>query len=233
MVKHKTISWGVIFDLDGVIVDTYPWHREAISEFCKRHKSEIIEFDEDKLRKSIFGAPNRTWIPLIFQTPLTDARIDELSEEKEKIFRSCIQRPIEPLKGLKELLVQLNSHGIPIAVASSAPPKNISLLLKETNLAQYFRFVLDDTTVSKGKPAPEIYLKAANMIGIPSNHCIVFEDSLTGIEAGIKAGCIVVGVSTIHSSKDFPPDLPLVKNDFDEISIGTLISLIEKNTDTN
>ena len=220
--------------MDGVIVDTYPWHRKAILEFYKRYQNEIVEFDEDQLRKRIFGTPNRAWIPLIFKAPLTDARIDQLSEEKEKIFRSWIKGSITPLEGLKKLLVQLDSNGIPIAAASSAPPKNTSLILRETNLAQYFRFVLDDTSVSHGKPSPEIYLKAAQKIGIPTDHCIVFEDSLTGIEAGRKAGCIVVGVTTMHSPEDFPPDLPLVINNFNEIGIGTLICLIENNsTDKN
>jgi beta-phosphoglucomutase-like phosphatase (HAD superfamily) len=77
-------------------------------------------------------------------------------------------------------------------------------------------------------------LKAAQKIGIPSDHCILFEDSLTGIEAGRKAGCIVVGVATLHTSKDFSPDLPLVINNFNEIGIGTLISLLgNNNTDKN
>lgn len=227
MTIYKSIPWGVIFDFDGVIVDTNPWHRKAILKLCKRYENEIVELNEDILKKSIFGIPNREWIPSIFKTPLDMGRIDKLADEKERIFRSLILGSVRPLGGLEKLLTELRHRGIPVAVASSAPPENIALMLKEIKLAPYFGVVLDDTSVARGKPAPDIYIKAAQMLGVPPGQCIVFEDSSAGVEAGIQAGCVVVGITTTLALKDFPPEVPLVINNFEEVGVGSLNSLIE------
>ena len=224
---NASSRWGVIFDLDGVIVDTNPWHRKAILEFCRRHRDEMIEYTEETLRTGVFGIPNRAWIPALFKPGLDAERIDELAHEKEQIFRSIIRGSIRPLAGLTRLLEKLSQYGVPMAVASSASPQNVHFLLQETRLARFFDVVLDDTSVTKGKPDPEIYLKAAAALRIAPDRCVVFEDSVAGIDAARRAGCTIVGVATTHTPDEVDSCTDHVIADFRDLEISALVGLIE------
>lgn len=228
MSANASSRWGVIFDLDGVIVDTNPWHRKAILEFCRRHRDEMIEYTEETLRTRVFGIPNGAWIPALFKPGLDAERIGELTQEKEQIFRSFIRGSIRPLAGLVRLLGKLSQHGVPIAVASSAPPQNVQFLLEETRLARFFDVVLDDTSVTRGKPDPEIYLKAAAALKIAPDRCVVFEDSVAGIDAARRAGCTIVGVATTHTPDEIDSCTDDVIADFRDLEISALVGLLER-----
>ena len=129
-----------------------------------------------------------------------------------------------PLNGLEDFLKALNEAGIPCAVGTSAPKENADFVLEKTGLGKYFQTVLHAKHVSIGKPHPDIYLKAAHELGFEPEKCVVIEDSLPGVQAGLNAKAKVVGVTTTHTTEELE-DCDLTIKDFTEVSLGDLASL--------
>jgi beta-phosphoglucomutase len=190
---------AVIFDMDGVIVDTNPYHKIALHQFCARYGYSLAD---DELRNKIYGRPNKEWIANLFQRKLTPAELSDYGEEKEKLFRDLYEKDITLLPGLRDFLVKLKAENIPIAIGTSAPRSNVDFVLEKTGLAEFFNVILDESNVDRGKPDPEIYLKVAARLGVPPSRCIVFEDSLSGVLSAEAAGAMVVGVTTTHTREE-------------------------------
>jgi beta-phosphoglucomutase-like phosphatase (HAD superfamily) len=104
-----------------------------------------------------------------------------------------------------------------LAVATSAPPENVDFVLDTLNLRQFFPIIVDETQVSKGKPDPEIYLKTANLLHANPKQCIVFEDSLSGIQAAKNAGMLVIGVTTTHSAQELANQVAGTIENFNDV----------------
>ena len=217
-------SFAVLFDMDGVIVDSNPWHRIALQDFCRQHGFSLS--DED-LRDRIYGRTNREWLTNLFGQ--SDPRdLARWADEKETLYRKLYEHDIRPVNGLVDFLNHLNEHGIDRAIGTSAPPANVDFTLGKTGLRKYFEVILDETFVSRGKPDPEIYLKSAAALGYDPGRCIVIEDSLSGIAAGKAAGAKVIGITTTHT----PDELrmaDLVIGDFNGLTAETLHTLIHDN----
>jgi HAD superfamily hydrolase (TIGR01509 family) len=186
-----------IFDMDGVLVDSNPTHKIALKQFCKKHGYDLSEKD---LREKIYGRTNRDWLLNLFGK-LDDATIRAYAEEKEALFRE-LYVDIKPLDGLRSFLERVEAAGIPKAIATSAPRANVDFTIIRTNISNFFPVILDDSFVTVGKPDPQIYLKSAATLGLPPAQCVVFEDSLSGVMAGKRAGCKVVGVTTTHTREE-------------------------------
>jgi len=195
LTEHFKSKFGVIFDMDGVIVDSNPMHAIALRRFCERHGHILTD---EELKTRVYGRANKDWLPEIFGDLLTPEQYKLLADEKEALFRELYSPIIQPLPGLIKFLDQLHSNQIPMALASSAPPQNVQFTLEKTGTKKYFPIILDETSIRQGKPDPEIYLKTADQLALPPDRCVVFEDSLSGIEAARRAGCRVVGVATTH-----------------------------------
>jgi len=191
-------SFAVIFDMDGVIVDTNPFHKTSLKQFCEKYGYRLS--DEELINK-IYGRTNNDWIRNIFGE-LTKEKILELGEEKEEMFRALYKDHVQALNGLEDFLKKLRAANVPVAIGTSAPRSNVDFILEHTGLEKYFDVILDQSHVENGKPNPEIYQKAAAALGFDPTKCIVFEDSLSGVEAGQRAGCKVVGVTTTHSPEE-------------------------------
>lgn len=202
-------SFAVIFDMDGVIVDTNPYHKISLKQFCEKYGYRLNE--EDLIGK-IYGRTNNEWIRNIFG-PLPKERILELGEEKEAMFRALYKDVIKPLSGLDNFLKELEDRSIPKAIGTSAPRSNVDFVLEHTHLRKYFTTILDQSDVEHGKPNPEIYLKVAHRLGFSPQQCIVFEDSLSGVESAQRAGAKVVGVTTTHTQQELA-HTDLVISDF-------------------
>lgn len=184
---------GFIFDMDGVLVDSNPTHKIALKRFCKQHGYDLSETD---LKEKIYGRTNRDWLLNLFGQ-LDDDTIRRYAEEKEGLFRS-LYHDIKPLNGLISFLETLDGLKISRAIATSAPRANVDFTLEKTGMGRYFTTILDDSFVTEGKPHPQIYLKSAKALGLDPANCIVFEDSLSGVQAGKRAGSKVVGITTTH-----------------------------------
>lgn len=192
-----------IFDMDGVIVDSNPTHKIALKQFCKEHGHNLTD---QELREKIYGRTNRDWLLNLFGN-LSEETIRQYADEKEALFRK-LYNDIKPVDGLFSFLQKLDALKIPRAIATSAPRANVDFTLAGTRMEPYFDTILDDSFVTEGKPNPQIYLKSAAALGFNPAQCIVFEDSLSGVEAGKNAGCKVVGITTTHTPEE------LKKTDF-------------------
>lgn len=188
-------SYAVIFDMDGVIIDSNPFHKISLRQFCEKYGYHL---SDRELIKKIYGRTNKDWIANLFGA-LSKEELSRYGEEKEALFREIYKNDISALRGLPEFLGSLKEKNIPIAIGTSAPRSNVDFVLASTGLEKYFSVILDESNVEQGKPNPEIYLKVAAKLGYEPSRCIVFEDSLSGVESAQRAGAKVVGVATTHS----------------------------------
>lgn len=214
-------SFGVVFDMDGVIVDTNPYHKISLKQFCEKYG---YHFTDEELIKRIYGRTNNEWIANLFGK-LSKERLLELGEEKEAMFRAIYKDVIEPVPGLESFLKKITHQKIPCAIGTSAPRSNVDFVLDNTGLQKYFPVILDQSHVEHGKPNPEIYLKTAQALNLPPAQTIVFEDSLSGIEAAQRAGARVVGVTTTHTPAELK-HCDLVIPDFTHLELETLAVIL-------
>jgi HAD superfamily hydrolase (TIGR01509 family) len=212
-------SVAFIFDMDGVLVDSNPFHKISLKQFCARYGFDLTE---EQLREKIYGRTNKDWIPNVFGKLSMD-QIMKYQDEKEALFRELYKNDIKPVEGLIPFLENMDRNNIPRAIATSAPGANVDFTLSKTGMASRFPTILDESFVTTGKPDPEIYLKTAAALGFKPENCVVFEDSLSGVKAGKAAGCKVVGITTTHTPDElFETDL--VIEDFRGLDAKTLIS---------
>ncbi len=184
----------LIFDMDGVLVDNHKWHFEAWAGFGKKHGLQITAEEFGKH----FGSTNRQVLVSLFGNSLSDNEFKALADEKEQIYRQMYSSFIKPVDGLPEFLQTIYQQGIPIALATSAPPENVEFTLKATGLKKYFDIITDSSMVTRGKPDPQVYLLTAAKLEVEPGECIVFEDSVPGIKSAKNAGMRVIAVATTH-----------------------------------
>jgi beta-phosphoglucomutase family hydrolase len=220
MIKEK---FAVLFDMDGVIIDSNPYHKDAWLEFCRRYQ---VELKEEDVPRYIYGKTNKAALVDVFQREFSPEESFRLSEEKEAIYRELHRADIRLIEGLGDLLEAFRQHHIPLAVCTNAPVANLDFTLEETGIRSYFQVLIDASKVSKGKPDPEIYLKAAQLLSMPPNRCIVMEDSTVGVEAGLRAGMKVVGITTTHTRQELA-HTHLVIDDFRELTVEQLAALLK------
>ena len=213
---------GVIFDMDGVIMDNSAFHETAWKSFCEKYG---IHLTDEELHEFVFGRVAKDTLEFIFRKELTPAEVDHFVEEKEVIYRAIYQSRIKPLRGLPEFLEDLRRNHVPMALATSAPPGNVTFAFSYLPIEKYFQYQLNASHIKKGKPDPEIYLRSIEYIGLPPGNCIVFEDSLSGIKAALGAGAQVIGVATTHKASEMNGVARVIK-DFGDITFRDLLSIL-------
>ncbi len=192
---------GWIFDMDGVILDSNPHHKTAWSIYLEK---EGLPFTDQIFDHVISGMPGNETIRRLHGEGISDREAERRLDEIDGTFRDLIRRldHLEPLPGLREFLNHIRRQEQPVALATSAPPGNVEIILQKLRLRGCFDRVIDRTCVSRGKPDPEVYLKAVHELQVDPSRCMVFEDSLAGIEAALGAGLKVAGVSTSHTREE-------------------------------
>jgi HAD superfamily hydrolase (TIGR01509 family) len=183
---------GVVFDLDGTLVDNISFHFEAFRALSARLG--LATMDAATFQ-SFNGLKNEDIFPRFVGRTLTRAEIDALSEEKESTYRALYLPKIVAHRGAPELLERLHGAGIKLAVASSAPPVNRTMVLDGLGWTSRFDAVVASEGL-RGKPAPDIFLAAAERLGVAPGECLAFEDAENGIQAAASAGMTVIGVTT-------------------------------------
>jgi beta-phosphoglucomutase family hydrolase len=209
---------AVIFDLDGTLIDNNAYHIEAWKSFYEKHK---LSFSTEAYKNTINGKTNKDIFRILLGEGLTDEQISVYENEKEALYREKYFPHIKPVRGLLKLLQQLSEEKIPLSIATSGIWPNIHFMFENLPIQSYFQTVIDASQISCGKPHPEIFLKAASSLGVPSSCCVAFEDSLAGIQSAKAAGMYVVGLATTHSRDDLSTADHVI-NHYDEISVHWL-----------
>lgn len=216
---------GVLFDMDGVLVNNLEVHREAFAEFFRRYG---VERTFDELNR-VFGKGNDDIMGELMPREVVErVGIRELGYEKEAIYREIYAPRITPQPGLKAFLAACEEHGLRCAVGSSGYMANVDFVLDRCDIRRYFEATVAGDQVTRCKPDPEIYLTAAAKLGLEPSECIVFEDAEAGIEAAQRAGIKVVALATTFSREFLEGTHPdMIIDDFRDVTIADIRALVE------
>ena len=214
---------AALFDMDGTLVDNSPVHVRAFELFCARYG--VTDW-KAKLADS-FGMGNDDIMRAVMpEEIIREKGIAALADEKEAIYREIYAPDIHPVEGLVELLERLRAAGVRCAVGTSGPKANMDFVLEKCAIGPYFDAKVSGDMVTRCKPDPEIYLKAAEALRLRPEECVVFEDARAGIEAGDRAGMKVVALATTLSREELERTAAtLVIDDFTQMSVERLRSL--------
>lgn len=216
---------AVIFDMDGVIVDTNPHHRIAWREYYQRYGKTLSDAD---FVQYVSGKHNSDILGHLFAgKSLTADESKQLAHEKEALFRELYSKAITPVVGLIPFLQSLKDAHILTAIATSAPVENLDFVVDALRLRPYFDVLLNESLVSHPKPDPEIYQKAMDMLGVDPAESVIFEDSMTGIQAAKASGATVVGMATTQSPDELRPFVDDVVADFSQMTLDRLEKLVK------
>ena len=187
---------ALIFDMDGVIIDSNPLHRQAWAAFNRRYGLETTE----AMQRRMYGKRNDEILRDYFGEGISPEEVDARGRAKERLYREMLTGRTEEMlvPGLRAFLERYRD--LPMGVGSNAEPENIALVLDETGLRRYFRAVVDGHQVRHAKPHPEVYLRVAELLETDPAECVVFEDSHSGAAAAVAAGMRVIGISTTDDS---------------------------------
>jgi beta-phosphoglucomutase family hydrolase len=193
----KTAKQGVIWDMDGVLVDTGEFHFQAWSRALPEYG---IPFTRELFRTT-FGMNNAGILAMLLRRTPTPELLAEISDRKEQLFRRAVLGHAQPLPGVLAWLERLKAAGTRQAIASSAPPANIDALVDELGLRDYFDAIASGFDLP-GKPDPTLFLKVARLIGVSPERCVVVEDAAAGVEAARRAGMKCIAVTTTNPAHE-------------------------------
>jgi len=224
MPSEPRLPAAAIFDMDGVLVDSNPFHLRKWIDLLHEHQ---IPFHQEELARVVLGPRNRTTIRHYFGDALSEAEVHQLSEELEEKYRAAIRPHAQPLPGLKPLIEDLHRTDIPMAVASAGMRKNIEFMVDVLGLRPYFRCLISSEEMPHSKPDPEIYLKTAAALGVEPTACVAFEDSFVGVEAVKRAGMKCVAVASTFPLEELRQKTraDLIVPSFEGLHLQTLQSL--------
>ena len=191
-------SIGVIFDMDGVLVDSAEPHLRSWQLLAAENGSVVAP----EQFAATFGKQNRDIIPELFGY-VSPVRLEALGDRKEEIYRDLVRNDPPIVPGAIDLVCELHAGGARLAVGSSGPRANIDLILAAMGVSDRVSTVVSADDVTRGKPDPQVFLMAADRLGLPPNRCVVIEDAPVGIEAAHRAGARSVAVTLHHAAATF------------------------------
>jgi beta-phosphoglucomutase len=218
-------GFSAVFDMDGVIVDNRAFHFRAWESFTRQHG---LPFDAEQFKNRLFGRVNREILRGLFGKDLEERTAARYAQEKEALYRRLYKGHVEPARGLVRFLKVLKAAGVKTAVATAAPRINLDFVLREAGLGGYFGVLVDIGAVRRGKPAPDLYLKAAEELASRPEACVAFEDSYPGVESALAAGMRVVALTTAHAPGELE-HAHLVIADFRDLTVERVEKLIAAN----
>lgn len=215
---------GVIFDMDGVLVNNMAVHFEAFAAMAERYN---LTAEQGADFTHLNGRGNDDIINALFPAELVAARgVESLAAEKEALYREIYAHTIRPTAGLRELLAELKEGGIRCAVGSSGPKENVAFVLEKCEIEPYFEVRISGDMVTRCKPDPEIFLTAAAKLALKPEECLVFEDAIAGVMAAKAAGMKVIALTSTHTCEQLSAHSPEhIVEDFTSLSLAHLVTL--------
>jgi beta-phosphoglucomutase family hydrolase len=213
-----------VFDMDGTIVDNMAFHTKSWLAFFERRGHAL---DADEFFRATAGRQGKEIMRAYLGESLQDADCAVLDEEKESLYRELYAPHRKTVDGFDDLIAQAKLRGVALAVATAAPNANITFTLDGLDLRQHFDAVVGAADVARGKPNPDVFLKAAERCGVAPEHCIVFEDAPLGVEAARRAGMRAVVLTTTLPAEAFAEfdNVIHIARDFSELTIDELFNI--------
>ena len=212
---------GVIFDLDGVLIDSGWAHRQAWFDLAEK---ESLKFS-DEFFNDTFGMQNAQIIPMLVGRELVPAELEEMSEWKEQRYRDIVSENLALSPGAERLMAELKKEGFRLAIGSSTPKANLDLIFECLNLNNYINAYVTKEDVKNGKPAPDTFIRAAQKLSLLPKHCVVVEDAIHGIEAAKAAGMSVIALTTTRDRGDLS-GADIIADSLDELKVEDFVGLI-------
>lgn len=215
---------AVLFDMDGVIVDTEPIHKKAYFKMFEHFDLNVSE----ELYSSFAGASTQRVCNTVIDEFNLKIGADEMESVKRKYFKNFFDNDEDfgTVKGVKELIEHYHNNEIVLILATSASHTTINMVFARFNLKPYFKAVISGTDLKESKPNPEIFIKAAELSGFPKNECIVIEDSTNGITAAHHAGIFCAAYNGGKTQMQDYSKANIVVTDFSELQIDKINQLI-------
>lgn len=222
--EQRGTNCAVIFDMDGVLIDSEPLYVEMNEELF----SELgVRIDKEEYHKFVGMSSPLMWKMIKDEFSLPQSVDELMNSEKQRIHELLrSDRVSEPIAGVESLLINIANAGIPAAVASSSARKNVEMVLSKLDLSGYFKATVCGEDVANGKPAPDIFLKAATALkGAPEN-CVVIEDSVNGLRGSHAAGMRCIGYAGDPRSKQDLSGADMLVKSFHEEDRNSIMSFI-------
>ena len=191
------IADAVVFDMDGVLVDSGVHHREAWIAMCR----DCGVTPPPEFWRLTIGRPAEEAV-LLLVGGIGAAEARRLADIKRGHYERLARRGLMAVPGVGDFVKRLTRAGVPRAVATSASRRDLERALEALGLREHIDVAVTADDVRRGKPHPEVYLKAAEHLGVDAAACIVFEDAIVGVQAGRAAGMRVIGVTTAHTADE-------------------------------
>lgn len=218
-------GYAVLWDVDGVIIDSGEQHRRAWADLAAL---EGLPYSDETFWAT-FGMRNQDVIPRLYQVTGPLERITSLGARKEEQYRALLEREAVALPGARELMHALHAAGFRQALGSSAPPENQAAIIRLLGLAPYLDATVSGEQVAHGKPAPDIYLRAAEEVEVPPACCLVIEDAVAGIEAAHAGGMRCLAVRRAGHAD--PPGLAsadLIVDSLRDVDVAVVLRLLRR-----
>lgn len=212
--------YGALFDMDGVIIDNAGYHILAFEEWCREGN---IPFDREGFVSGLFGKQNGDIFYALTGEEMAPHEVTEQGDYKEAIYRKAYAGNVRLLDGITEFLSDLKAKGFGLALATSGPPENVAFILDETCTSSLFDAVVTCRDTSRGKPDPEVFILAADRLGLSPEMCVVFEDSIAGAKAARASGAALIGVATGQAHLDHAS---MMIRDFREITTDDVLAIL-------
>jgi len=190
---------AVVFDMDGVLIDSGAHHRAAWQALLEEIGEEPAHPEPWRLT---IGRPSEEAVPLLLNRRLSDYEVRQLARRKRNLYVDFARAGLVTVPGVSRFVVDLARRRVPRAVGTSASGYDVHHLLARAGLLRYFDVIVTADDVTYGKPDPEVYLLAAARLRVAPERCLVFEDSLVGVQAARRAGMRAVGVTTAHTEDE-------------------------------
>lgn len=212
---------AVVFDLDGLMFNTEDLYQLVGAELLRRRGHQFTQ----ELLDQMMGRPSGVALQIMIDTHSLDATVADLVAETDELFPEILRTKLAPMPGLVELLTALEAHSVPKGIATSSRRSFVERVLGMFEYQPRFSPILTSEDITHGKPHPEIYLRAAERLGISPGEMLVLEDSQNGCRAAVAAGAIAVAVPGSHSSKHDFTGAALVANTLRDPRIYGLLEI--------
>lgn len=218
-------SQAVIFDVDGVLVDSYHAHYRSWQLACREFG---LEMTLDQF-VATFGRTSREIIVELWSDKFaTPAMVAQLDDRKEELFRDILRHDFPRMDGAVELIDDLHRSGFRLAVGSSGPPDNVHLVLDQLQRRWAFQGVVTALDVQKGKPDPQVFLLSAQRVGVAPQHCAVIEDAPVGVAAAHAAGMKCIAIASTGRLRESLRAAELTVDSHRELDAPRIAAVLER-----